>query len=579
MQSTTTEKRPGWAYRTAWLPAAVLAAFLLATGWGDVRPQTRGEEKPRLSADLGLIPPDAVFFVHYRLREGRKTDPLVQLVGQLTKENPDITRELQRRIGLPLGQLSRVTMTVLSPKSREPLLILATAKPFDRAKLLGAVTPQAEEHHSKERTYYTSKKADGRAVYLANDHVYMTGPVEDVVEALSRLARPSSDGPLGPALRLAGQTHRLTLGFHAPEEMARALRAYAGKEVKAADWFAQAALQYALPLADAQLVSAVLDTGDVTTLRLQLNFADQAKAKTAYWPARDGLALARMAASTALTGFQSLFRNKEVRVMLSADDREAAQTVIRTVVGALRSAVINQEDRAIQITVRARITLDTWLAAVQTLATATAKVRQAARRTQSANNLRQIGIAFHDYHDAYKKLPAAAIFDKQGKPLLSWRVAILPFLEQANLYNEFHLDEPWDSEHNKKLLAAMPRIYAPIGVKPKVPYSTYYQVFVGKGAAFEGKEGLRLFADFQDGTANTIWLAEGAEAVPWTKPEELTYDPKKPLPRLGGMFREGFHVGFADASVQFIRRTIKPDLLRALITRNGGEVIDLTAIP
>ena len=85
--------------------------------------------------------------------------------------------------------------------------------------------------------------------------------------------------------------------------------------------------------------------------------------------------------------------------------------------------------------------------------------RQAARRMQSSNNLKQIGLAFHNFHDAYRTLPAAAGLNDDGEPMLSWRVALLPFLEEAALYEEFHLDEPWDSEHNITLLERMPAVY------------------------------------------------------------------------------------------------------------------------
>ena len=84
----------------------------------------------------------------------------------------------------------------------------------------------------------------------------------------------------------------------------------------------------------------------------------------------------------------------------------------------------------------------------------------AARRAQSMNNLKQFALAMHNYHDTNGKFPAASSFDKDGKPLLSWRVHVLPYLEQAELYKQFHLDEPWDSEHNKKLIEKMPNVLA-----------------------------------------------------------------------------------------------------------------------
>src|SRR5262249_20669195 len=140
------------------------------------------------------------------------------------------------------------------------------------------------------------------------------------------------------------------------------------------------------------------------------------------------------------------------------------------------------------------------------------------------NNLKQIVLAFHNYESAYGSFPAAAICDKAGKPLLSWRVAILPFVEQDNLYQQFHLNEPWDSEHNKKLLAMMPRIYVADGGDAKMPampaegdgvpatQRTNYRVFVGGGAAFDLRKGVKI-TDFTDGTSNTIMVVETSATV------------------------------------------------------------------
>src|SRR5262249_6966406 len=149
-----------------------------------------------------------------------------------------------------------------------------------------------------------------------------------------------------------------------------------------------------------------------------------------------------------------------------------------------------------------------------------------------------------NYNEDNRKFPSAAICDTNGKPLLSWRVAILTYIEQDELYKAFKLNEPWDSDHNKKLIAQMPRIYGEKGTK------THYRVFVGKGAAFEGTKGLAV-TDFTDGLSNTAVIFEAADAVEWTKPEEFEFDAKKKLPKLGGVpFEDGFQVAFADCSVR-----------------------------
>lgn len=199
--------------------------------------------------------------------------------------------------------------------------------------------------------------------------------------------------------------------------------------------------------------------------------------------------------------------------------------------------------------------------------------REAARRMSSSNNLKQILLAFHNYHDTYRNFPAAIQRDPQGQPLLSWRVAILPFIEQAELYNEFHLDEPWDSEHNLKLLDRMPNIYADPSLKLP-PGMTIYQVPTGDGLLFEPSAVVK-FAQVTDGTSNTIaaFEANAEVAVPWTKPADAKIDPANPLAVMAKHRPGGFNAAFADGSVRFISSQIDPQMLWALLTRAGGEVV------
>ena len=170
--------------------------------------------------------------------------------------------------------------------------------------------------------------------------------------------------------------------------------------------------------------------------------------------------------------------------------------------------------------------------------------------------------------------PAPANYDKQGKPLLSWRVHVLPYIEQNQLYEQFHLDEPWDSEHNRKLIAAMPAIYkSPTGDTIE-PGKTAYLLPRGKGTLFERTRG-PTFADITDGTSNTIMTVEAApdRAVIWTRPDDLSYDPEQPLAGLSGLHKNVFLAGFADGSVQGISDKVDAKLLKAMFTRQGGEAV------
>jgi hypothetical protein len=200
-----------------------------------------------------------------------------------------------------------------------------------------------------------------------------------------------------------------------------------------------------------------------------------------------------------------------------------------------------------------------------------------ADRKTVMNSLKQIAVAMHNYESAYARFPASAVYDKDGQALLSWRVVLLPYLEEGDLYNEFHLDEAWDSDHNKKLLEKMPKLYVPVRGKPKEKHSTYYQVFTGNGAMFDGTQGPKI-ADITDGTSNTLLVVEAAEAVPWSKPVDLKFDPDKDLPKLGGHFKKGFYAAFADGAVHHLRDDYDAKTMKAAITRAGGEIYDLDLI-
>jgi hypothetical protein len=219
---------------------------------------------------------------------------------------------------------------------------------------------------------------------------------------------------------------------------------------------------------------------------------------------------------------------------------------------------------------------------VATLVPALGEVDQAQARVpqtgiEHTNNLKQIGLAMHQYHDAYKRLPAAAVFDKDGKALLSWRVLILAFLDQAALAKEIKMDEPWDSDNNKKVLAKMPKVFGPIGDKHEDEGKTYYRVFTGKGTVFDGTRGITM-AGITDGTSNTVMVVEANEAVEWTKPDELVYKDKDALPKLGGHTKGGFGVLMCDGTVMSFRQDFDEKQMRNAILRADGNVVDFSKL-
>ena len=205
------------------------------------------------------------------------------------------------------------------------------------------------------------------------------------------------------------------------------------------------------------------------------------------------------------------------------------------------------------------------------------QVRNAARRTTSMNNLRHLGLAQHNYESAYSEFPAISGNSKGEGTELSWRVHILPFIEQNDLYQQFHLDEPWDSPHNKSLLDQMPEVYISPIVGDLGQGLTVYQRPVGNGAFDDGDGSAVVFRSITDGSSNTIMIVETniSAAVPWTKPDDYDFDPNNPLQGLGEHYpQQEFLAALCDGSTRMLDGgPAQEQNVKALFTKAGGEAI------
>jgi prepilin-type processing-associated H-X9-DG protein len=221
--------------------------------------------------------------------------------------------------------------------------------------------------------------------------------------------------------------------------------------------------------------------------------------------------------------------------------------------------------------------------------------REAVARVKAQNNLKQIGMAIHNYASANNGDAlmiyatgkngerVRAQFGPKGepiydpKPLLSWRVALLPYIEQAPLYQQFKFDEPWDSEHNKKLVDKMPAIYASL-TKPGKPGMTHLQQVIGPQCMTPGRFNI---GNIPDGASNTIAVVEAAEPVIWTKPDDV-YFPQQDLDKppadlkkkFGGQFPNGFNVLMFDGSARFVSSSVSDRTLWNLLRPADGNAIE-----
>jgi hypothetical protein len=515
-----------------------------ALAWLPGRAQVAEDKAPPaadLPADLARVPPGAVALFAVRPAQ-LWADELGKLVRKRAPKDGDkVVKEFDKGMGVTPAQIERLTLVAVSVRS-EPVVLVRTLTPYNKGKVLAATAPKATEKKHKGLTVYQSEP--NRAACLLDDRDFVFGPAPSVLAFLEKDEVKKEPG-VRPALTAAARGHVAVIAFNPPaflRDVGAELPPDVVKPYKA------------LLAARAAVLTA--DLGERARVELRLTFAGAAEAKAADKPLRG---LQKLTEAFLARGIKEMSKEKGYAPVVD---------LLRLMQSAVKGARLEQKGSELLASADIKVKPE---ALAFMLAHTMTRIRAAAVRTQSINNLKQLALAMHNYHDSQGTFPAAAIYDAAGKPLLSWRVQILPYLGENDLYRQFRLDEAWDSAHNKKLLKKMPKVFAdPTG--KAVPFTTYYQAFVGPGAVFEGKRGVRL-VDITDGTSNTWMFVEAGKAVPWTRPEDIPYDPKKPIPKLGGILGGGFSVGYCDGSVHYFAKMPKEATVRAYITRNGGEVI------
>lgn len=497
-------------------------------------------DKAGLTDGLQYVPADAALFAY---ADAAKiwNHPILKGVRKADAKTFDfLAGEAKRELGIAPEDVKTVVLFV--PKLRGPQdtesigVVLTFHKAFDRDKLqkgAEALLPKG----AKPKVLAPDART---AVVLLN-----------LDEDKYGKPQPATDGPLSAALKdAAGGKFAAVAG---------ATLANLPEEIRGDD--VPAPFRPFQPLFKAVTISATLDVEKNPTLDVRVKTGTAGQAVDC-----------ERALGALLALLQEEFAQNVKQFEADAKKDPGLKDLI-AVLNAVGAAAKGAKFTTLGTETRMTVSLPADLPFAAAYLAARKKIEEEAAVSKSANNLKQIGLAYHNYHDTYNEGPPAAVCDKTGKPLLSWRVLILPYIEQNELYKRFKLDESWDSENNKKLLAKMPPVYAIPGRTKPGDTDTHYRVFVGAGAGWDWVKGQSLI-QITDGTSNTIMCVTAAEAVPWTKPDELEFDPQKDTGKLIGLVVNGrAQAVLFDGSVRTLGKLPKKDTLNALITKSGGEVI------
>ena len=260
------------------------------------------------------------------------------------------------------------------------------------------------------------------------------------------------------------------------------------------------------------------------------------------------------------------------RAQMPADQKEFFDFFLRKLDKIVAEIMPRQSGGQVIIDASGLGTVDQWAAKS---AGSIAQARAAIQRNLSFGNLGQLGMALVLTENKNSKLPPRAIFSTGGKPLLSWRVAILPLLGEQTLFDQFRRDESWDSEHNRALIAKMPDVFADPRVPDSKDWRTRYVVPTGPGTVFEADKGCK-YSDITNGGHSTLLVVEvgSDKSVIWTKPDDMEFDPQQPIVGLGTIPGDSFLTFFADGHVQAIRKSIDAETMRRLVDRNTKSPVE-----
>jgi len=535
----------------------LLAALMLLTPSAAIQAQ-----QPATEIDTKYLTQDTVLAASIRPKQILSSPQLELLPYEVFQA---LAKE---EFGIAPFDVEQVMIVVQPPTngSPEPVVVVRFARQFKFEELTWDFAKDVTKGQLAGDDYWKSSSPVRPSFLMPDDRTLIAGSDASIVR-LANVKQEPQPGPLAELLQSAPGKHDVFVAAHLEPVRPMIL----------------AALQSAPPLppqlegfkqAPQRIESAhaTVHISDGQLLKLVVNAKDDQSAQQLEKLVLSGLQLWRqrmMAAFAQAEQSDDLVEQAMARYMQRiSGDITAPYDPTRDGHQLVFGGVQDDEMQLLNAYATTGILVALLLPAVQA-------AREAARRNTCRNNLRQIGIALHNYHDVHGHFPAPASYDEDGNPLLSWRVHLLPFMEEARLYDQFHLDEPWDSEHNKQLIKEMPQIYrCPSSTHVEGDFHTCYVAPVGKGHFFEQHKEVSL-RDLKDGTSRTIALVEADDAIApiWTQPQDVSIDPQDPVRGMGGLHPGIFIAVYADDHVEEVRLDIDKNVLKALFTRSGGEEI------
>jgi hypothetical protein len=604
-----------------WILAGVAALLLVGGGTLTAILLLRGGG----GADFDMIPGNAQGFVVVRVADLLNSELGKKIMAEAGKGGQGMTpAQIEEKIGVKLDDIERLIVVVADANQQLGWGVATLSKPVNREKLSASFEAQAEKvQHAGKTLEVFSKGGDRMALCYLSDTMVVAGPEAGVKSAVEMLGGKRPSGSLDDAIKKAQDKHTIFVAGTPPPGTMQPLAANIPPQVSGLK-----------PVLDLQTAALAFDMGSQWSLELNLHYPDDAKAKAA----KDGidglLAFAKLMAGDGFkqglppgagddvakhikAGMESIKSSQSgpnVTVTMSINGNAIGNALAPFAGmmlprgGAIQRGPIqppfgqppgpanpgkaprpgpgapgrprpappggNPNGGA-----NPGVGLNPGEGGAP--GGLVGDIRGSALATQHTNNLKQIALALMLYADAHGgQLPPAVTYGgPDGRtPLYSWRVAILPYLEQDLLYKQFHITEPWDSPHNKTLVARMPKVFALPGGQPGS--TTPYQVFVGPNTPWSvdnGRIGPKFPAGFPDGTSNTILVAEAMHPVEWTKPADMVVDPgKHPMLLLGHHIKHNkCYVAMADGSVRSISVVgTSEQTLRNAINPADGQPLD-----